>query len=312
MTALVTGGAGFIGTNLIKRLLDAGYAVIAVDNFITSDGRNVKAIDNHRKYLFVKHDIAKPLPKKIQSKKIDAIFHLACPTGVPNLIPLAEEMLLTCSYGTRNILELAKKNNASVVFTSSSEVYGDPEVFPQKEEYSGNADPVGIRSPYEEGKRFSESIVAMYVRKFGVNAKIVRVFNTYGPYMSINDSRVIPNFIHKAIGGKPIPVQGDGKQKRTFCYVDDLVSGILLVEKKGTKGKVYNLGSDKELSIAALAKKILTITGSKSKITNTARPAHDHKRRMPDLGKVKKLGWKQTVDLDEGLKRTLAWYKIAV
>jgi nucleoside-diphosphate-sugar epimerase len=311
-TALVTGGAGFIATNLCQRLLDMGYAVIAVDNFITSSGDNPKALKKDKNFTFIKHDIIQPFPKSVTDKKIDILFHLACPTGVPNLIPLAEEMILTNSLGTKNVLDLANKKNAQLLFTSSSEVYGDPEVFPQAEEYTGNVNPDGVRSPYEEGKRFSESMVMMYVRKYGVDAKIVRIFNTYGPLMSLSDSRVIPNFLHKALHNKPLPVQGDGRQRRTFCYVDDLVDGFLLVMKKGKKGEVYNLGSDKETTIAALAKKIMKATHAKSKLKHVPRPSHDHKRRLPNLKKIRSLGWEQQVDLDEGLKRTIEWYKLVI
>lgn len=311
-TILVTGGAGFIATNLSKRLLDDGNSVIAVDNFVTSGENNPKELLENKNYRFIKHDLVNPLPRSITSKNIDLIFHLACPTGVPNLIPLAEEMLLTCSLGTKHVMDLAKDKKAKVLFTSSSEVYGDPEIFPQAETYTGNVDPDGVRSPYEEGKRFSESMIMMYVRKYGVDAKMVRIFNTYGPFMSLSDSRVIPNFLHRALENKPLPVQGNGTQKRTFCYVDDLVEGLLAVMKKGKKGEVYNIGSDEEITINALAKKILTITGSKSKIQNVARPSHDHKRRLPNLAKIHALGWSQNINFSDGLSRTIEWYKMVV
>lgn len=307
-TILVTGGAGFIGANLSRTLLEKGNAVIAVDNFITSSDKNLRLLKKYPEFTFIKHDITKPLPKKLTDRKIDMVYHLACPTGVPNLIPLAEEMLLTCSVGTKNILEYSLKNSASFLFTSSSEVYGDPEVFPQPETYTGNVDPDGIRSPYEEGKRFSESLVVMYVRKYKLDAKIVRIFNTYGPLMSKNDSRVIPNFLGKAVLGKPLPVQGDGKQKRTFCYVDDLVNGLQIVMRNGKKGETYNLGSDKEITVLNLAKKVKKMTKTKSEVAHVDRPSHDHKRRLPNLEKVTRLGWQQKVSLDEGLARTIEWY----
>jgi dTDP-glucose 4,6-dehydratase/UDP-glucuronate decarboxylase len=312
-TILVTGGAGFIGTNLCKKLLDAGHKVIAVDNFITSSGSNLKELKTHPNFTFIKHDIVKPFPAKIKdlNPKIKAIFHLACPTGVPNLLTLGEEMLLTCSTGTRNVLELAREHKAKFLLTSSSEVYGDPEVFPQTEDYTGNVQPNGFRSTYEEGKRFSESLVAFYVRKYKLDAKIVRIFNTYGPHMTMTDTRVIPNFINQIQKNKPLTVQGKGTQKRTFCYVDDLVDGFLTIIEKGTPGEAYNLGGDQEYSVKELAEHMIKLGGNpKVKIDYIPRPEHDHQARRPELKKVKKLGWKQKIKLDQGLKKALEWYGI--
>jgi nucleoside-diphosphate-sugar epimerase len=305
MRVLVTGGAGFIGFNLCKILMHKGHEVIALDNFITGTRTNIKKLKAYPHFSFFKHDIVKPLPSVLKQKKINQIYHLACPTGVDNLIPLAEEMILACSIGTKNILELAKLHKAKFLFTSSSEVYGDPLVSPQKESYTGNVDSIGTRSPYEEGKRFSESITAMYQRKFKLNTRIVRIFNTYGPTMSASDTRVIPRFLNQALNGKPLTVKGKGLQRRTFCYVDDLVAGILLVMEKGRSEEVYNIGSDKEISIIKLAKLILDITKSKSTISYVVRPTHDHEMRMPDLGKVKKLGWQAKINLRRGLVKTL-------
>lgn len=308
-TILVTGGAGFIGSNLCIKLLAKGYTVIAIDNLITSTGKNVAEISHNKNFHFIKHDITKKLPKSLYVKKIDTIFHLACPTGVPNLIPLAEEMIQTCSIGTKNVCELARINHAKLLFSSSSEAYGDPEVFPQKENYTGNVNPDGVRSPYEEGKRFAETIVMMYVRKYGLDARIVRIFNTYGPRMSLHDSRVIPKFLSSVLYGLPLPIQGNGLQKRTFCYIDDLIDGLSLILSKSGKGEVYNIGSDTEITIQSLAKKIIKTTKTKSVISYVDRPTHDHKRRLPSLKKIKELGWKPSVSLDEGLKKTIQWYK---
>lgn len=310
-TILVTGGAGFIGTNLCQKLLDQKYKVIAVDNLITSSGENIKKLKSNPNFIFVKHDITKPFPKSLIShfSSLNSVFHLACPTGVPNLTTLGEEMLLTCSVGTRNVLELARTNNAKFLLTSSSEVYGDPEVFPQTENYTGNVLPTGIRSTYEEGKRFAESMVSLYVRKYKVDAKIVRIFNTYGPHMTLTDTRVIPNFINQLKNNKPLPVQGKGLQRRTFCYVDDMVNGFIMVIDKGTPGEAYNLGGDQEYTIKELAETIIELSHNpKIKITYTPRPEHDHQARKPALTKVKKLGWKQNVKLKEGLRKTLSWY----
>ena len=303
---LVTGGAGFIGANLCKRLLDSGYKVTAVDNLITSNGENIKSLSINPNFKFIKHDIISPKWKMINDKwKIDVIYHLACPTGVENLTKLAEEMLFTCYAGTKNVLELALKNKAKLVFTSSSEVYGNPEKFPQDENYTGNVSSVGLRSPYEEGKRFSESLIIMYVRKYGLDASIARVFNTYGPKMSENDTRVIPKFLKQAACNKPLSVQGNGTQTRTFCYVDDLVNGLILLMKQGGKGEVYNLGSNKEITINELAEEIIKETKSKSCISYIPRPSHDHNRRLPDLSKIEKLGWQARIPLEEGLQRTV-------
>ena len=317
---LVTGGAGFIGTNLCKKLLETKHEVIAIDNLITSSGESLRQFSKNPNFKFIKHDITKPFPSILNSQFsiLNSIFHLACPTGVANLTRLSEEMLKTCSIGTKNILDLAIKNKAKLVFTSSSEVYGDPKVFPQNEEYTGNVNPVGLRSPYEEGKRFSESLLTAYVRKYYIDAKIVRVFNTYGPYMSIDDTRVIPKFLRAALKHKPLTVEGNGTQTRTFCYVDDLVDGLILVMEMGEKGKVYNLGSNREITIKGLAQKIIKVTGSrpkddqplaeKSKITYVERPSHDHNRRLPDLSKIRKLGWEQKINLKEGILRTIKFY----
>ncbi len=306
---LVTGGAGFIGTNLCIKLQEMGKQVIAVDNFITSTGQNLASISNPN-FIFVKHDITKPFPSRIKNQelRIKEIYHLACPTGVPNVTRHSEEMIRTCSVGTINVMELAKEKGAKVLFTSSSEAYGDPEVFPQDERYTGNVHPTGVRSPYEEGKRFSESIVIMYVRKYKADAKIVRIFNTYGPHMSLKDSRVIPNFIKQILNHTPLTVQGDGTQKRTFCYVDDLVEGLMIVMDKGTSGEAYNLGSDQEIQIKDLAVLILKLADAKNTTEFVKRPKHDHQGRRPSLEKASKIGWKEKINLEDGLRRALAWY----
>ena len=309
MKILVTGGAGFVGANLCKVLLDEGHEVVAVDNFITGSRKNISDLKSYPKFTFIKHDITKPWPKnfELRTSNFELIYHLACPTGVDNLIPMAEEMLLTCSVGTRNVLELARKTKAKILFTSSSEVYGDPQISPQKEDYTGNVDPVGIRSPYEEGKRLAESLTLMYVRKYNLDAKIVRVFNTYGPQMSNGDNRAIPIFLRQALGGKPITVHGKGLQARTFCYVDDLIEGLITVMEKGTRGQVYNLGDDKEIKIVDLAELIIKLSNPKSGLEFIKRPAHDHQNRLPNLEKIRKLGWSPKTNLKEGLVKTIQW-----
>ncbi|HCS78228.1 TPA: hypothetical protein DIV55_00625 [Patescibacteria group bacterium] len=306
MCILVTGGAGFIGANLCQRLLEQNHEVIAVDNLITSDGGNLNKLRSFPNFTFIKHDITNPLPHALTAYRLPltAIYHLACPTGVPNLTKLAEEMLLTCSIGTRNILELARTHKAKFLVVSSSETYGNPLIFPQTENYTGNVDPTGIRSPYEEGKRFTESLVSIYVRKYKLDAKIVRVFNTYGPGMDRSETRVVPRFLRQALSNKPITIHGKGTQTRTFCYVDDLVNGLLIIMKKGKSGEVYNLGSDQQVTIRQLAELIINVTKSKSKIIKIKRLKHDHESRLPDLTKVKKLGWKLHTPLEDGLRKT--------
>jgi len=307
---LVTGAAGFIGSNLTRTLLAKGEKVIGLDNFITGQPAHIKKLQQFPNFTFFKHDIVKPIKKLTTNVyRLTSIYHLACPTGVPNLTPLGEEMLLTSSVGTHNILELAKVHSAKVIFTSSSEVYGNPLVSPQKEEYTGNVDPTGIRSTYEEGKRFAESLIMLYVRKYKLNATIARVFNVYGPGMAPSETRVIPRMIIQAIKDEPIPVQGDGSQTRTFCYVDDMVKGVILLMEKGRSGEVYNLGSDQEITMMDLATQIKKTTRTTARVSRILRPSHDHNSRHPDLAKITKLGWKQTVDLEEGLQRTIQYFR---
>lgn len=302
---VVTGGAGFIGTNLCLRLLKQGHTVIAVDNLITSTGENLKVLQKYPNFTFIKYDINNSL-KKLILQPIDMIYHLACPTGVPNVVRLAEEMILTCSLGTKNVLDLAKLKHAKVLFTGSSEAYGDPIIFPQSELYTGNVNPTGIRSPYEEGKRFSESLCVMYARKYDLDVKIVRIFNTYGPFMNLQETRVIPRMLNQLLTGQPLTVQGDGSQNRTFCYVDDLVNGFLIIMEKGESGEVYNIGNDEQITIKNLAERIIKTAGIKAKIAYIERPHHDHRGRKPDLSKIKSLGWKPEISLEEGLQLTLA------
>lgn len=312
MNILVTGVAGHIGSNLCKYILGEGNFVVGVDNFVTGERENLKDLDSASNFTFIESAIEDPsLRTKLASFKFEEIYHLACPTGVPNLVTLAEEMLSATSVGTKNVLEIALKHKAKFLLASSSEVYGDPQVSPQGESYTGNVHPTGLRSPYEEGKRFSESLVAMFVQKYGLDAKIARIFNTYGPNMSDKDQRVIPRFLFAALENEPLTVHGDGSQKRTFLFVDDLITGLALVLTKGKSGEVYNIGSDKEFSILELANLISKITDSKSEIRFSPRPLHDHQSRMPSLEKIKKLGWQPKISLDEGLRRTVSYYKPA-
>lgn len=303
---LVTGGAGLVGRYLCEELLAKGFKVICIDNFITSSRENIKHLLKNPNFKLIEHDIILPFPSNINRylTNISTVYHLACPTGVPNLTRLSLEMLKTSSIGTENILNIAVKNKSKFILTSSSEVYGDPLVFPQKEDYAGNVDSTGIRSPYEEGKRYGESLVISYVRKYSLDAKIVRLFNTYGK-KKFEDTRVITRFISQAKLDKPITVEGKGEQTRTFLFVQDLVEALIIINNKGKKGEVYNAGSDTEISILELANLIKFVTNSKSKIKFIPRPTHDHTRRLPDLTKLKGLDWSQNVGIYEGLKKYL-------
>lgn len=308
MNILVTGAAGFIGFNLCQRLLAQGETVIGIDNFCTGQPNHIKTLSKQNRFSFIKQDISKPY--SISRMSISRIYHLACPTGVDNLLTLAEEMLLACSSGTRNTLELARLHHADFFLASSSEIYGDPEKSPQSEEYSGNVDPIGERSAYEEGKRFAESLTHMYFRKYRLNTKIVRIFNTYGPGMSLKDTRVIPAFFRQLLSGQPLTVMGRGDQKRTFCYIDDIINGFFTVMEKGKAGDVYNVGSETEIRVFDLADQMIHMFGTNGKITFTDRPPHDHQTRHPSLKKIKQLGWIAKTPLSVGLQMTAHYYQL--
>jgi nucleoside-diphosphate-sugar epimerase len=313
MKALITGGAGFLGSNLSADLLKNGYEVVVVDNFSTGSRANIDRLKTMPNFTFFEMCIVSPQYKETfngnKKWKFDEVYHLACPTGVPNIEKLGEEMMDVCSLGTKNVLETALKSGARLVFTSSSEIYGDPEISPQSEEYTGNVHPQGPRANYEEGKRFSETLVQLYVQKYGLNARTLRLFNVYGPNLNVTDTRVIPTFIQSALQNKSLPVHGDGSQRRTLCFVSDLVSGLQITIKKGKSGEIYNIGSDEEITMANLAKKVIEITASKSVIKFTSGFSHDHKFRMPNLEKIHSLGWKRKIRLEEGLKKTAEYFR---
>ena len=314
-TALVAGGAGFIGSNLCKNLLDNSYNVICVDNFLTSDKSNIKSLLDNSNFKLIEHDIVKPF-NGIESGKIDFIFHLASPAS-PNqksprsYINFPLETLLANSVGTRNLLDLAKEKEARFLYASSSEVYGDPVTSPQKEDYFGNVNPNGIRSVYDEGKRFGEAITMAYFRKFHLDVRIVRIFNTYGPFMQKDDGRVVSNFINQAIKNIPLTIYGQGKQTRSFCYVDDMVNGLMLVMfSENTNGQVFNLGNPDEKTILELAQLIKKLTKSASEIVYEKLPLDDPKKRNPDISKARKiLGFSPKVKTEDGLLKTIEYFK---
>ena len=304
-TILVTGSAGFIGSNLSRSLLQEGHVLIGVDNYITGSRANTAALSIFPNFSFHETDITTPVFLSLFPKPIEYIYHLACPTGVPNLRLLATEMLAIGSIGMWNVLEVARAHNAKLLFTSTAEVYGQPEKFPQDESYNGNVSTMGERSAYEEGKRFSEALLAMYVRKHGLDARVVRVFNTYGPGMSLNDKRVIPQFLTSVMEGTPLCVYGDGSHTRCHLFVDDLVRGLKVVMEKGLPGEAYNVGSDTQMTVLELAKLVMSITRHTT-IEHHPHFIEDHRHRRPSVEKVRALGWRQEITIAEGLQRMLA------
>ena len=305
-SVLVTGGAGFIGHNLCSALLARGCRVYAVDNLITGRIKNIEPLLKNKKFHFFKLDITKPKFKKIFSHiPLKQIYHLACPTGVPNIQKFAQEMALVNSLGTINVLELARMHKAQLLFSSSCEVYGEPKVFPQSESYCGYVDPIGPRSPYEEGKRFSEALIVMYVKKYNLDARIIRIFNTYGPGMSLDDQRVIPQFLRSIVADESFIIYGNGQQTRTFLYIDDLIKGFFLVMEKGKAGEIYNLGGRQQVPIKKLANLVIKLNNYKNGVRFVPHFINDHNGRQPSLRKIKSLGWRQEISLREGLKRML-------
>ncbi|MFH1309322.1 MAG: UDP-glucuronic acid decarboxylase family protein [Candidatus Omnitrophota bacterium] len=306
MRILVAGGAGFIGSHLCDKLLEDKHHVICVDNFLTGHADNIKHLMPNNRFRFIEHDITRHLNVE---EKIDYILNFASPASPVDYLNYPIETMKVGALGTHNLLGLAEKHNASFLLASTSEVYGDPLVNPQPETYWGNVNPVGPRSVYDEAKRFAEAMTLVYYRKRGIDAKIVRIFNTYGERMKACDGRVIPNLIHQALNNESFTVYGDGKQTRSFCYVSDLVKGILKLMKSDCHEPV-NLGNPVEMTILALAEKIKQITGSDSEVILKKLPLDDPKLRRPDVSKAKeKLGWIPEVSLDDGLKRTVEWFE---
>lgn len=306
MRILLTGGAGFVGSHLAERLLSDGNEVICMDNLITGNVNNIAHLAGNENFEFIKHDVSKYIYIKGQ---IDAVLHLASPASPIDYLEHPIKTLKVGSLGTHNALGVAKSRGSKFLLASTSEVYGDPLVNPQPETYWGNVNPIGPRGVYDEAKRFAEAITLAYHRTHGVDTKIVRIFNTYGERMRHNDGRVVPNFIDQAAKGDPLTVYGDGSQTRSFQYVSDLVEGIVRLLNSDINEPV-NIGNPAEMSILDFAKKINEITGADSEIIFEDLPVNDPKVRRPDIRKAKeKLGWEPVVDLDEGLKRTIAWFK---
>ena len=306
MRILLTGGAGFIGSYLTERLLEAGNQVICMDNLITGSLENIKHLSKNENFEFTKHDVSNYI---LMEEKVDFVLHLASPASPVDYLEHPIKTLKVGSLGTHNSLGVAKKYNAKFLLASTSEVYGDPLVNPQPETYWGNVNPIGPRGVYDEAKRFAEAISLAYHRNHGIDVKIARIFNTYGERMRSHDGRVVPNFVDQAVNNEPLTVYGDGSQTRSFCYVSDLVEGLIKLMNSDLNEPV-NLGNPVEMSILDFAKKIKEITGCKSEIVYNDLPINDPKVRRPDITKAKeKLGWEPKVGLDEGLEKTIKWFK---
>lgn len=303
---LVTGGAGFVGSHLIDRLLEQGHDVLCVDNLFTGTKRNIDQLHNHPRFEFIRHDVTFPL-----YVEVDEIYNLACPASPVHYQHDPVQTTKTSVHGAINVLGLAKRLGCKVFQASTSEVYGDPSVHPQPEEYWGNVNPIGIRSCYDEGKRCAETLFFDYHRQHGVEIKVARIFNTYGPRMHHADGRVVSNFIVQALQGEDITIYGDGSQTRSFCYVDDLVEGFLkLMDTDENVTGPVNLGNPNEFSIRELAEKVVQFTASKSEIVYKDLPQDDPQQRRPVVIKAKSLlDWEPTIDLDQGLEWTISYFR---
>jgi dTDP-glucose 4,6-dehydratase len=301
-TSLVTGGAGFLGSHLCEALLAKGHRVICLDNLETGSLANIEDLRDDA-FSFLHHDVSEPIEL---DEPLDFVYHLAALASPIDYLRLPLHSLKTGSYGTHHALGVAKWKRARFLLASTSEVYGDPEVHPQPETYWGNVNPIGPRGVYDEAKRYAEALTMAYHRQQGVDTSIVRIFNTYGPKMRPNDGRAIPNFMSQALAGKPLTVYGEGSQTRSFCYVDDLIRGLVLLAESGEHLPV-NIGNPGEYTILQLAEAVLAATGSSSQILYEALPVDDPQVRQPDITRARQiLGWEPEIELDEGLRRTLA------
>jgi len=308
MRVLVTGGAGFLGSHLCERLIEQGHEVICLDNFFTGRKSNIQHLVGNPRFELVRHDIIDPF-----KFEVDRIYNLACPASPPHYQYNPIKTMKTSVVGAINCLGLAKRVKARVFQASTSEVYGDPAVHPQQESYWGNVNPIGLRSCYDEGKRCAETLFFDYHRENGVDIRVIRIFNTYGPRMLADDGRVVSNFIVQALQGKDLTVYGEGSQTRSFCYVDDLVEGFLRFMEQDSCVGPMNLGNPGEFTMLQLAELVLKKVGGRSKITHRPLPSDDPKQRRPDITLAKEtLGWEPKVPLEEGLEKTIAYFKSAL
>ena len=302
MRVLVSGGAGFVGSHLARKLLSAGHEVLVVDNFYTGSRTNVSELLNNPSFELIRHDITQPF-----YAEVDAVMNLACPASPVHYQKHPVQTTKTSVIGTTNMLGLAKRLDVPILQASTSEVYGDPNISPQSEEYWGNVNPIGLRACYDEGKRVAETLCFDYNRQYGVQTKVVRIFNTYGPSMQFDDGRVVSNFILQALTNRNITIYGDGSQTRSFCYVSDLVEGLIkMIETPSQITGPINLGNPNEMTILSLAETIIKLTNSNSKIVKEDLPSDDPRQRQPDISKAERiLNWKPVVSLDAGLKETI-------
>src|SRR6188768_4522850 len=308
--SVVTGGAGFLGSHLVDRLLAEGHRVIAIDNLITGNTANIGHLAGNEKFRFVKHNVSNFI--FLPEQQIDYVFHFASPASPIDYLELPIPTLKVGALGTHNTLGLAKDKKATFVLASTSECYGDPLVHPQKEDYWGNVNPIGPRGVYDEAKRFAEAMTMAYHRYHGVDTKIVRIFNTYGPRMRIKDGRAVPAFMSQALRGEDVTIFGDGSQTRSFTYVTDLVDGIIRLMLSDVNDPV-NIGNPREMTILEIAKTIIKMTGAKSRIIYKDLPVDDPKQRRPDITRARTLlGWEPKVQLDEGLVKTIAYFRTKV
>jgi len=306
---LITGGGGFLGSHLCERLLNEGHEIICLDNFFTGNKHNIVHLMSNPRFEVLRHDVTLPL-----FIEVDEIYNLACPASPIHYQHDPVQTTKTCVHGAINMLGLAKRTGAKIMQASTSEVYGDPEIHPQIESYWGKVNPIGIRSCYDEGKRCAETLFLDYHRQHGLDIKIARIFNTYGPKMHADDGRVVSNFVVQALKGEDITIYGDGQQSRSFCYVDEMVDAFirLMASDDDFIGPV-NLGNPGEFTIRELAEKTLAMVGSKSKLINKPLPEDDPRQRQPDISLAKeKLGWEPVITLDEGLEKTIEYFKTVV
>jgi UDP-glucuronate decarboxylase len=305
MRILVTGGAGFLGSHLCAELLSLNHEIVCVDNLVTGSLRNVASLRSHENFEFIRHDVTFPL-----YLEVDGIFNLACPASPVHYQTDPVQTLKTSVHGAINLLGLAKRTKSRILQASTSEVYGDPEVSPQKESYWGRVNPIGIRSCYDEGKRAAETLFMDYHRQHSVDTRIARIFNTFGPKMSENDGRVVSNFIVQALKNEDITIYGDGTQTRSFCYVDDTVRGLIALFFEDSTHEPVNIGNPDEISVSQLAEEIIHLTNSKSQIRQLPLPLDDPKTRKPDISLANQiLHWTPTVPRTEGLSKTIAYFK---
>ena len=308
MRILVTGGAGFLGSYLCEKLLELEHEVICVDNLFTGSKANIAHLTNNPNFEFLRHDVTFPL-----YVEVEGIFNFACPASPVKYQLDPVQTMKTNVVGAINMLGLAKRNKARILQASTSEIYGDPKVSPQGEQYWGNVNPIGIRSCYDEGKRSAETLFMDYLRQYGLDTRIVRIFNTYGPRMSASDGRVVSNFIIQALTNQPITIFGDGKQTRSFCYVDDLVSGIIKMFFANNPEEPINLGNPDPIDMASLASEIIELTKSKSSISFKPLPQDDPVDRLPDIRKAEEiLGWSPFIDRETGLKKTIEYFRASI